>query len=51
MIRLPELFRSQAGAGDERAGNAEADKKFAPADGVIRQQRGTTMFRCAHFNC
>ena len=45
MIRLPKFFRDEAGAGDERAGDAKADKKFTPVD------RRFALIGCAHFNC
>ena len=35
MFRLPELAGGESGTGDERAGDAEAHEKFAPADGRL----------------
>ena len=32
MIWLPQLAGGEAGAGDERAGDAETHEKFAPVD-------------------
>ncbi len=48
MVRLPELGCGYPRASDERAGDAEAHEKFAPADRIHRYWRRIVGIWCAH---